>query len=758
MPGKRWKAYEACGKRQKKRRRVREEIQYINMSSSTEKNSVQLLETIVTDNETPDSSTVNPDSPIRAEIISNTSNHNKLFCETNVSGFRRNRFSDIKNNSSEDSEQPEHASEINSDTDRDMNIDENIPSSPNCSSINLGLSVSENNSVNDILNFQSETQSNREEELLIFLKQWVSDEKTVPRTSTTRLLNGIHRIFPSIPSDARTLLKHKFNNKYVEIDDMQYIHISKWFDDVQDYLKTIIPIFNSNHGQDEVEENQIIPLSFCFFIDGIPIFDKSPFFHIYPILLCVKEYPQKIFSAGVFCKNKSNYKGLVHPDKFLKHLCDDLKIIISQILEIGNKLYQFKMTGPWICDAPCRADMKQIILHSGYNSCERCTVHGSYHGGHVCLEDVNCNPRSDATFFERDHQAHHKDHNIMMIERLNIGMVSQFILDIMHLIYLGVTKRLLKRWINSPKNNKIAQISSNSVNILSEQIDNCSQYMPLEFRRKFQYGLSRLSYWKATEYRAFLLYAGPVILKDKKIIPSKYYEHFLKLSVAARLLETNNQYHKLSYIRRLLREFVSESKTLYGLEFITYNVHSLIHLPDDYEQYGSLSNLNAFPFESFLGEIKKSVRSPYKSSKQVEKFMTNQNQNINAAKFREKSFTFKLKRKSTAERVECESITINNHKIIPAEEPLPNNCIETINGNIAMVSKIFKINNELLLQVQNFSPKMDYFESPVKSCEIGLFIMKDLENGHHIIKKSAVIDKCLLFKHKNKFLSVKYIN
>lgn len=40
--------------------------------------------------------------------------------------------------------------------------------------------------------------------------------------------------------------------------------------------------------------------------------------------------------------------------------------------------------------------------------------------------------------------------------------------------------------------------------------------------------------WKATEFRLFLLYTRPLVLKD--VIPTRYYEHFLKLTVATRIL------------------------------------------------------------------------------------------------------------------------------------------------------------------------------------------------------------------------------
>lgn len=52
-----------------------------------------------------------------------------------------------------------------------------------------------------------------------------------------------------------------------------------------------------------------------------------------------------------------------------------------------------------------------------------------------------------------------------------------------------------------------------------------------------------------------------------------------------------------------------EAKDLYGETFISHNIHSLIHLADECENFScSLNKLSAFPFENFLGSMKRLVR------------------------------------------------------------------------------------------------------------------------------------------------------
>ncbi|KAF9742723.1 hypothetical protein NGRA_3609, partial [Nosema granulosis] len=56
-------------------------------------------------------------------------------------------------------------------------------------------------------------------------------------------------------------------------------------------------------------------------------------------------------------------------------------------------------------------------------------------------------------------------------------------------------------------------------------------------------------------------------------------------------------------VRQLLVNFVTGAQYLYGAGFVSYNVHSLIHLPDDYMKFGNLNSVSCFIFENYLGAI-----------------------------------------------------------------------------------------------------------------------------------------------------------
>lgn len=130
------------------------------------------------------------------------------------------------------------------------------------------------------------------------------------------------------------------------------------------------------------------------------------------------------------------------------------------------------------------------------------------------------------------------------------------------------------------------------------------QYIPEEFNRKPR-TLLELARWKATELRTFLLYLGPLVLQDN--LDLSIYENFLLFHTAVTILVSSKHVSSILPIAKgLLLAFVNKHcKEVYGLELLVYNVHMLTHICQDVELYGSLDNISAFPFENYLGQIKK---------------------------------------------------------------------------------------------------------------------------------------------------------
>jgi len=117
-----------------------------------------------------------------------------------------------------------------------------------------------------------------------------------------------------------------------------------------------------------------------------------------------------------------------------------------------------------------------------------------------------------------------------VLTKVGIGMVSQFPLDVMHLVFLGVVRKLIGFWMRGPLPTRLG---AHQIGLISAALMSFALRLPREFVRKGR-SLVEVDRWKATEFRTFLLYTGPVALKDH--LPNVLYHNFMLLHVAIRIL------------------------------------------------------------------------------------------------------------------------------------------------------------------------------------------------------------------------------
>lgn len=59
----------------------------------------------------------------------------------------------------------------------------------------------------------------------------------------------------------------------------------------------------------------------------------------------------------------------------------------------------------------------------------------------------------------------------------------------------------------------------------------------------------------------------------------------------------------------LVHYFVCRGREIYDIEILVYNVHSILHITDDADQFSGLDNCSAFKFEEYLYTMNKMVRN-----------------------------------------------------------------------------------------------------------------------------------------------------
>lgn len=228
------------------------------------------------------------------------------------------------------------------------------------------------------------------------------------------------------------------------------------------------------------------------------------------------------------------YHGYEKPHNaniFLEDFITDVVSMTENGFYFNGKKYGFKIKC-FICDVSAKSFICYTKGHSENYSCSKCDIEGTYDKGRVCFPDVNFTIRTDDQFRLKVQPEHHNGTRI--IEKIpDFNMITDFVIDPMHLLYLGIMKKMINLWFNGKPSCKLA---FNDCQKISEHLESFQTQMPCEFRKP----RSILEYkrWKATEFRMFLLYLGVIVLKD--VLKTDLYYNFLTLHVSMTILSNQN--------------------------------------------------------------------------------------------------------------------------------------------------------------------------------------------------------------------------
>lgn len=335
-------------------------------------------------------------------------------------------------------------------------------------------------------------------------------------------------------------------------------------------------------------------------IDGVPV-SKSPKSEFWPILCIVDQAPLSTpFVAGL-------YHGSSKPSDLQSYMChfvEEVKELLGNGVFVNGRRVRVQVRCV-IADAPARSFIKACNPYNAYYGCDKCVIKGKWNRK-VVFVDVDCPLRTDDDFKEQRFIHHHT--GISPFLELGLGMVSQFPIDYLHCVLLGVMRRLIHVWLKGDMREH--RIGPKAVRIINLRMKDIARFSPEEFSRKSR-SISEIDTWKATELRTFLLYIGPAVLKDQ-LSPLKF-RHFLFFHFAIYVFVSNKARKRVWFemAERCIRKFVADAAHIYDQSLMTYNFHALCHLPEDVKTFGKLDNFSAFPFENSLQVLKKMLRGKY---------------------------------------------------------------------------------------------------------------------------------------------------
>ncbi|KAF4520588.1 hypothetical protein B566_EDAN005999 [Ephemera danica] len=534
----------------------------------------------------------------------------------------------------------------------------------------------------------------------IWAGQGISQKKV---SEILRLLKT-HPDFSSLPNECRSVLRTPRSTEIVDVGNGKYCHLG--------IEKELIFQIEMNNI---LENTECLKLQFNF--DGLPI-SQSSGSQVWPILMGFIDFPNIEPSViGI-------YQGENKPTSCSEYLAEYVKEI-SHLKTYGlqTEFFFFNIhVHSYVCDAPARAFITNTKGHNAYHGCYKCEVEGEYIQNRVVFDEMDARRRTDESFKNKsDSDFHNGDTPLTDIPGIN--MITHFPLDYMHLICLGIMRKILMAFCKS-KANVYAKLSAREISSMSARLTKCFSYIPCEFARKSR-TLEYLARWKATEFRQFLLYTGPYVLSG--ILSKEVFEHFLCLHYAVRIL-LSSVYSSLmfEYARSLLNYFVKYFRNFYGHESLSYNVHNLIHICDDLEKLDTtLENTSAFKYENKLQSIKKSLRKHehplqqivrrIEENKHVSKLLkkskspTNNIQVVKSGSIKNVPTNFSLPSFS--------SIKIKNYKISCTS---PNNCVVLNSGEIVQINFLGTMNDTITMLGRKFETVQDFYAMPDSSQDVGI--------------------------------------
>ncbi|VDP50712.1 unnamed protein product [Schistosoma margrebowiei] len=269
-------------------------------------------------------------------------------------------------------------------------------------------------------------------------------------------------------------------------------------------------------------------------------------------------------------------------------------------------------------------------------------------------------------------------------------------------------------------------INTNScaVRDINNLISGCVATTSPDFQRKCR-TLDFVSIWKASE-------CCPVI--QQKTLPQPLYLNFRRLALSVYLLAHPKLHNTVvESVRIDLRNFLREYEWSYGSENLVYNVYLLQHLPNDVRAHGPSDSISAFPFQSYMRQIKKSVHSGFDVAKQAAQSY------MERMSFRDRLQVSCLTNTTpiaTKEVSNKQVILFKNSKITSVK---PDHVV-VVNGKSGLVTDI---GEDGLQKFRSFTNSHNYFEDLFPLSVMGIFMCSIVSHEHTWVSVKDIDCNCI---------------
>ncbi|XP_074115967.1 uncharacterized protein LOC141538430 [Cotesia typhae] len=310
--------------------------------------------------------------------------------------------------------------------------------------------------------------------------------------SQGKALLNVLRSYPQlqfVPKDSRSLLQTPRDR--IDVEDMppgQYLHIG-----IQSTIFSIL----SGKLLHPVPEELLVDFS----TDGAELNKNT---QMWPLQIRLVNFVyNKPELVGI-------YVGEKKPASF-KHFFANFVKEAQQIIKDGGIMYRntrilikFRC---FIADAPARSYVLNHISHIGMKPCSKCEVQGERFQHSTRYKGINHKVRTNKDYRDLVDTEHHTE--LSAIDGLPMDLVKQVPFDYMHLLCLGVMKKLIEAICFGKC--MARKLPTYSIEFLSQRLIILHSFCPREFAR-IPRELDKYTKYKATEFRQLLLYTFIVIM------------------------------------------------------------------------------------------------------------------------------------------------------------------------------------------------------------------------------------------------------
>jgi len=231
------------------------------------------------------------------------------------------------------------------------------------------------------------------------------------------------------------------------------------------------------------------------------------------------------------------------------------------------------------------------------------------------------------------------------------------------------------------------------------------------------------------------------------------------------ILLSDNMKNYVEYARNLEKYFVQNFEIIYGRHFMSYNVHGLLHISDDYEHFGSLDNISAFPFENYLKSLKKMARKHDKPLQQIVKHFNEKNQiqgNISKTK---KQYPY-------LKSIHTNGSLLQNMNGLQYKKLYLSNITIKIDKTVDsfFLTKTFDVvkaynivtlhgtNNDIIIIGKEFKTKKALYDSPISSMVFNIYEINDLSSSDLYWSFDNIKNKIMMIEWDGKKIALPRIH